>query len=58
MRAGLAAEQLVVPTDDYFREMDDNVVGGEPARRSRSPRSKAATCGWCGPAATIASGIG
>ena len=29
-RAGLRPEQLVVPTEDYFREMDVNVVNGGP----------------------------
>ena len=29
-RAGLTPEQLMVPTEDYFREMDVNVVNGGP----------------------------
>src|SRR5204863_807763 len=29
-RAGLRAEQLLVPTEDYFRQMDVNVVNGGP----------------------------
>jgi hypothetical protein len=28
MRAGLTAEHFVRPTDDYFRDMDDNLVNG------------------------------
>jgi len=31
-RAGLAPEQLVRPTDDYFKEMDFNLVDGRPHR--------------------------
>jgi hypothetical protein len=29
MRAGLTAEHFTRPTDDYFKEMDDNVVDGK-----------------------------
>jgi hypothetical protein len=29
MRAGLTAEHFVRRTDDYFRDMDDNIVGGK-----------------------------
>lgn len=29
MRAGLTSEHFIRPTDDYFRDMDDNLVGGK-----------------------------
>src|SRR5262252_4131291 len=29
MRAGVTPEQLVRPTDDYFQDMDDNLVNGQ-----------------------------
>ena len=38
MRAGLTPEQLRPATDDYFHDMDYNVVDGDPSRRpSRQP---------------------
>ena len=35
MRAGVKPEQLVKPTDDYFRDMDFNLVGGRRPTFSR-----------------------
>ena len=57
-RAGLMPAHFVRQTDDYFRDMDYNVVRGKPPDLHASRRSKAGTCGWCGPAATIGCGIG
>ena len=56
MRAGVTPEQLVRPTDDYFHDMDFNLGPQATRRRSRRRKSKAATCGWSGPAATIGCG--
>ena len=55
MRAGVTAEQLVKPTDDYFHDMD-STSSTASSRCSRSRKSKAGTCGWSGRAATIACG--
>ena len=57
MRAGVAPEDLVRPTPDYFRDMDFNVVDGRRPTFTRRT-SRAGTCGSSGPAATIGCGTG
>ena len=56
MRAGLPPSALR-PRDTRLLPRDGRQPRArQPSRRSARTRSKAATCGWCGPAATIGSG--
>ena len=55
-RAGVGPEKFVPADEDYFHHMDFNIVDGQPRRPLTKERSRAATCGSSGRAATIGCG--